>query len=219
MQDANCKAVKAIEKVRICKHCGLPIENAIPHQRTHKECQRAHNNEYQKAYWKNKRDKANPKPPKPPKPPMPEKFCLLCRKSLKEYKYQQRAYCPECAEEVQKIRLKTYNEQTRNECKNARLKKKPTKKKNRKKPVPHCWDLECKSANQIDIEARCLGLTYGKYASLCDSLFIERYLNEQGIYDGLDRITKAWHDFKKERKRQEELERIARANSVNEMTI
>ena len=46
---------------------------------------------------------------------------------------------------------------------------------------------------------------------------IEPYLNEQNIYDGLDRAEKAWKAFQKEKARQEEVDRIARENSVEEM--
>lgn len=199
---------------KICIHCGLPIENAKPHQVSHDECRKAKNS----AYFREYRAKHKiPKPPKPPQPPKPEKFCLLCGKSLTIYGHR-RTYCPECVTEAAKQRCKRINEG----YKNARLKKKqakPKKPKKRKKPVPHCWDLECKSAMQVDIEARALGLTYGKYVSLCDSLFIERYLADNGIFDGLDRIDKAWHDYKKEKARQEEVNKIARANSVMEVGV
>ena len=73
---------------------------------------------------------------------------------------------------------------------------KPPKPK-RKKPLKGCWDLDNKSAVQVDIEARALGLSYGQYTSLVGSLFIERHLASQGITDGLERIATAWKLHKK----------------------
>lgn len=198
---------------KICEYCGVLIENAKARQRYHPECKKAKINAYYREYHAKHKI---PKPPKPLKPPKPEKFCLLCGKSLTIYGNRRRDYCPECSAEAAKQRRKRQGEN----YKNARLKKKqakPKKLKKRKKPIPHCWDLDCKSALQIDIEARALGLTYGKYRSLIDTLMIEPYLNEQNIYDGLDRIEKAWKAFQKEKARQEEVDRIARENSMEEM--
>lgn len=188
---------------RICKHCGLPIENPTPHQQAHKECQRKHDNEYQKTYYKRKRGFTK-------KPPLPEKFCLTCGKPLAEYGNRRRDYCPECAEIRHKEGIKKQSKQRNLDCKNARKKKpiaKPEDAKVRTKPIRFCWDLECKSAMQVDIEARTLGLTYGKYSSLIDTLMIERYLNNEGIYDGLKRIDKAWRKFKRERAEEAEKEK------------
>ena len=201
---------------RLCIHCGLPIENPTPRQQAHDECKREKKNAYFREYH------AKHKVPKPPKPPKPEKRCLTCGALMPPTENKgvgkRSIYCPECAKARDTQRVT----QQRTDCKNARLKKcqakpEPVKTKKRKKPIPHCWDLECKPAIRIDIEARALGLSYGKYRSLIDTLMIEPYLNEQNIYDGLERIDKAWKDFKKERKRREEVDRIARENSVMEV--
>lgn len=79
--------------------------------------------------------------------------------------------------------------------------KEPEKpKKPKKKPLKGCWDLENKSVTHISVEAGALGLSYGHYTSLVDTLFIERYLASEGITDGLERIDRAWKQFKKDKR-------------------
>lgn len=148
--------------------------------------------------------KYKPKPPKE-KPP---KICLECGMELPN---RHMDYCPECAEKIRKMKLQELNRQNALTRK-GKIKKSKKKQqyRKRKKPIPHCWNTDYKSAEQINIEAKALGLTFGQYLSLCDTLFIERYLNEQGIYDGLDRIDVAWKQHLKlkseQKKREKELE-------------
>ena len=192
---------------KICKRCGLPIENPHHNQQNHLECANIAYRQYQAAYQRALRQKKEQKP----------KFCLTCGKDLSEYGKTARKRCPECSKKRDKERKTIDNQKFTSYRKAITPKPKPVKTKKRKTPIPHCWDMDCKSALQIDIEARALGLSYGKYRSLIDTLMIEPYLNEQNIYDGLDRIEKAWKAFQKEQARREEVDRIARENSVEEM--
>ena len=112
--------------------------------------------------------------------------------------------CPKCADVLPPTKYKGKPE----------AEPKPPKPKH-KKPLKGCWDLDNKSAVQVDIEARALGLSYGQYASLVGSLFIERYLASQGITDGLERIDMAWKQHKKDRRdfNRRLSERIAQAKA------
>lgn len=94
--------------------------------------------------------------------------------------------------------------------------KEPEKpKKPKRKPRKGCWDLENKSVTHISVEAGALGLSYGHYTSLVDTLFIERYLASEGITDGLERIDRAWKQFKKDKRERERriAERIAQVEA------
>lgn len=64
------------------------------------------------------------------------------------------------------------------------------------------WDLTGKGATQIEIEARALGLSYGKYVAMISSGTIDRHCRDIGI-DGLKVIDAAWKAHKKRRAEEE----------------
>lgn len=116
----------------------------------------------------------------------------LCKFCGEPHDGDLRRHCPSCADEQGKRR--GYLAKPKPEPRKARAPKARTK------AIPKCWDTECKSSERIGVEAEALGLSYGQYTSLIDSLFIERYLASQGITDGLERIDKAWKQFKKDKR-------------------
>lgn len=159
---------------RICQYCGYPITAAVGNQKYHHEC--AGPAHYQQREAKRKENiKIKPR-----------KTCVICGNPIDGNGSK---FCTNCSNAINKKPVP-----------NGARKKKPKK---RKTPLRHCWDLDCKSALQIEIEARALGLTYGKYVSLIDTLMIERCLRDNGITNGLERIDKAWINFKRERAERE----------------
>lgn len=113
----------------------------------------------------------------------------LCKFCGEPHDGDLRRHCPSCADEQGKRR--EYLAKPKPEPRKARAPKARTK------AIPKCWDTDCKSSERIGVEAEALGLSYGQYTSLIDSLFIERYLMSEGITDGLERIDKAWKRHKR----------------------
>lgn len=67
--------------------------------------------------------------------------------------------------------------------------------------APTGWNLAGKSADRVTIEARALGLSYGRYCAACNGGYIIRMLSDMGIENGLSIIDKAWKSFGRQQKR------------------
>lgn len=162
---------------RVCEQCGVSIEGSHALRKFCHECSHERAKDRSSLYAKNKREGK----------PMPPSVCKWCGGETRDA----RKRCPAC--EGTDIRLVPLT---------PRKDKKPAtpKKRVRKKPLRRCWDLEHKSTTQVAVEAAALNLSYGQYSGLIDCLMIERHLEAQGIYDGLERIDTAWQAFKKQRK-------------------
>jgi hypothetical protein len=65
--------------------------------------------------------------------------------------------------------------------------------------APPEWSLAGKSADQVEAEARALGLSYGQYSAYCNSGLIVQYCRGRGV-DGIAVAKKAWKDFRKHQK-------------------
>lgn len=177
-----------------CEVCGKSLGDVVFHRKYCLECHDKRQKQLQFEYRQRKKAGADA-----------VKICKFCGA---ETTGDLRMRCPKCADVLPPTKYKGKPE----------AEPKPPKPK-RKKPLKGCWDLDNKSAVQVDIEARALGLSYGQYTSLVGSLFIERFLASQGITDGLERIATAW---KLHKKRKRDFDRrlkakIALANAEMEM--
>lgn len=123
--------------------------------------------------------------------------CPDCGVLIKQPWWNQK-YCADCAAK----RQKEYNRQRSREYhqthkrppakKKAEPEKKPAPRKKRSSP----WDLSGKSGTQVEIEARALGLSYGRYVALIDCGMIDKHCHDIGV-DGKKVINKAWKTFEK----------------------
>lgn len=127
------------------------------------------------------------------------KNCEACGTPMGDVYYNRR-FCYDCALERRKKQVSEINKRYRENLKKRKKLGQDKPKKPTGKPRRHCWDLENKSVTQISVEAGALGLSYGRYTSLVDTLFIEKYLASEGITDGLERIDRAWKQFKKDKR-------------------
>lgn len=158
-----------------CEMCGTPMGDVHKSRRFCTECSKIRQKEHEVRSKARKREGLD-------NIPVPCKFCGAPTTG------DRRVHCPACPP-------------TERRAENNSKPKAPEKpKKVRKKPLKGCWDLENKSPTHISVEADALGLSYGRYTSLVDTLFIERYLASEGITDGLERIDKAWKKFKKDKR-------------------
>ena len=188
-----------------CQHCGKMMCGVTIRTKYHPDCYVAVKRKISADYFVEHREEINAKQKqkmeskRDTRPPM---HCQTCGVLIVGRK---RKYCPACAKIQSGANRKIESAINKASLEAIRPKQKP--KAPRKKPLRHCWDLSFKSATQVQVEARALGLTYGKYSMLIDTLMIERYLANEGITDGLDRIDKAWRDFKREKKAQAEADK------------
>lgn len=171
-----------------CEICGSPMGNVHASRRFCYECAEMRRRE-QESRSKARKDGDDIA--------TPCKYCGTPRTG------DRRMRCPACPPIEKKPRI------------NSKPKAPEKPKRARKKPLKGCWDLENKSVTHISVEAGALGLSYGHYTSLVDTLFIERYLASEGITDGLERIDRAWKQFKKDKRERERriAERIAQVEA------
>lgn len=171
-----------------CEQCGALMVDVHHKQRFCTDCIKIRNKESQARYMERRKYGT---------PLDPTGYCALCDEPIWD---KRNTLCDYCKSKIAQSRHRTTEK----------------KVKEKKKPLRHCWDLRNKTAVQIDIEARSLGLTYGQYSSLIETLMIERYLADNGITDGLDRIDKAWREFKHNKREQDRRikESIARAKAT-----
>lgn len=173
-----------------CEMCGSPMGNVHASRRFCYECADIRRKEQESWCERKKREAAGGVLP-----------CQFCGAPTTG---DRRRRCPACASKSAGGKRDT--------SKPKALEKPP---KLRKKPLRHCWDLNNKSTTQVCVEADALGLSYGQYSCLIDTLMIERHLADIGIHDGLERIDRAWKQFKKDKRERERriAERIAQVEA------
>lgn len=152
-----------------------------------------------------------------------QKYCLECRKELYPSRYRgeklpEERFCAGCGAKIENPKP---NQRFCEACKvPASLKRAAEynagiKKRDRTKPpelkkkdyafltpcaAPEGWSLKGKSADQVNVEAGALGLSYGQYSSYVNSGFIERYCRDNGM-DGLAVTKKAWDKYRREHRK------------------
>lgn len=161
---------------KVCEMCGTPLNNVHGLRKYCLECGIKREKLVAKSRYQESK-KGGPR---------------LCRFCGAETNGDLRKRCPSCATKNKERRGEGYINKPKPEV------AKPERIRN--KPLRGCWDLSHKSVTQVEVEATALGLSYGRYTSLIDSLFIERYLASEGITDGLERIDRAWKQHKKDRR-------------------
>ena len=161
---------------KVCEMCGTPLNNVHGLRRFCLECGIKREKLRAKSRYQESK-KGGPR---------------LCRFCGAETDGDLRKRCPSCTTKNKERRGEGYINKPKPEV------AKPERIRN--KPLKGCWDLSHKSVTQVEVEATALGLSYGRYTSLIDSLFIERYLASEGITDGLERIDRAWKQFKKDKR-------------------
>ncbi len=142
--------------------------------------------------------------------------CIDCPTIIKD-PWPNQVRCNSCAEaHNKKYRMELYYQKKEQE-KVIKHEAHPVEKVSVKKGPAFvsapAWYLKGKSADQIMIEARALGLSDGKYEALVSCGMIERYCEGLGV-DGLKVIDRAWKDFLKQREeRRKQLESAIKAGS------
>jgi len=123
------------------------------------------------------------------------RYCANCGKQIENAK-SNRTYCANCAGKEKDLQQADKRQRAKAP--------EPLPKKDyaflTPSAAPPEWSLKGKSADQVEAEARALGLSYGQYSAYCSSGLIVRYCRERGV-DGIATAKKAWREFKKHQKR------------------
>ena len=193
----------------ICERCEQETARASANQKYCEDCRKANKARMIKAA--NDRAKAKRKagirPPSKGGPPRMV-HCKQCGDLIK-VPYPSQKYCDNCREKAREEkekrkaeREKAMEEREAEKRENAKPKALPKKDYAFLTPsaAPEGWSLAGKSADQVMIEARALGLSYGQYSSFVSSGFIERYCRDNSV-DGLAVTKKAWEEFRRHQKK------------------
>lgn len=158
--------------ILICEQCHKETPPATKTQRFCPECRKQRDRESSRksalaAYQKRKAEKTQI---------VAETFKLCEKCHCLISTAHGRRYCPDCAKEV---RL----EQMRELRRNAKQQKSKTEKGSHTRPSRSgvLFDLGGKSLAEVALEARTLGMSYGKYTSACFGGTITAELTMQGI--------------------------------------
>lgn len=171
------------EKVYLrCECCGKCTERRSGTQRFCPEC----------AIWQKKKRYLCSKPREKKLEPAENRHCERCGQKIENARGNQR-FCHDCA-------AAAYRERRMEERKKCAEPETPTEEKCTSLPpaaVP--WSLAGKSADQVEVEARALGLSYGQYSAFCSTGMMEQYCRARGV-DGDKETKKAWREFRQHQK-------------------
>jgi len=166
----------------LCARCGRSMEKTNGNQKFCLECRKA-------LYPSRYRGEKLPE----------DRFCAGCGVKIEDPKPNQR-FCEACKAPASLRRAAEYNAgiKKRDHTKPPELKKKDYAFLTPSAAPPE-WSLKGKSTDQVMIEGRALGLSYGEYSSYVNSGMIEHYCRTLGV-DGLAVTRKAWTDFKRKQR-------------------